>query len=57
MKALARLVASSGIAAMQAINVAVLNPLFLLFFFGTGVLCAALAIYALMHWSHPGSAW
>jgi hypothetical protein len=38
MGALARLPAEQGIAAMQAINVVILNPLFLLVFMGTAVL-------------------
>ena len=33
---------------MQSINVAVLNPLFLGTFFGTAILCVALAIAALV---------
>lgn len=57
MKAFARLAASNGIAAMQAINVVILNPVFLGIFLGTGVVCAGLIVYALMHWSHPSSAW
>lgn len=47
MRALARLPAPQGIAAMQAINVAVINPLFLGTLFGTGALGAALAALAL----------
>jgi uncharacterized membrane protein len=46
MKALFRSPAQSGIAAMQAINVTVLNPLFLVLFFGTGALCLLLAFYS-----------
>jgi len=42
MKALFRIPAPSGIAAMQAINVTVLNPLFLALFFGTAALCVLL---------------
>ena len=43
MKALARLPAPQGIAAMQSINVAVINPWFLTPFLGTAALCALLA--------------
>jgi uncharacterized membrane protein len=57
MKALARLGAASGIAAMQAINVTILNPIFLGIFLGTGVVCAALVVFAATHWSHPSSIW
>ncbi|MBI3527351.1 MAG: DUF1772 domain-containing protein [Betaproteobacteria bacterium] len=57
MKALARLRPDSGIAAMQSINVAVLNPLFLGLFLGTTVVCLLLVIYSLVHWQHPGTVW
>jgi uncharacterized membrane protein len=46
MKALARLPAPHGIAAMQSINVVVLNPVFLGAFLGTAALCVGLAISA-----------
>lgn len=39
MRALGRLAPREGIAAMQSINVVVINPLFFLAFFGTGMLC------------------
>lgn len=51
MKALARLPASQGIAAMQSINVVVLNRWFLGAFFGTGIVCVLLVIAALVQWS------
>jgi uncharacterized membrane protein len=41
MQALGRLAPREGIAAMQSINVVVINPLFFLAFFGTGALCVA----------------
>jgi len=44
MKSLARLPPAQGIAAMQAINGVVINPLFLGTFFGTAVLCIVLTI-------------
>lgn len=44
MQALVRLPAAHGIAAMQAINVTVINPLFMLGFMGTAVLCGILLI-------------
>jgi uncharacterized membrane protein len=40
MQALGRLPARQGIAAMQSINIVVINPLFFVAFFGTGLLCA-----------------
>ena len=55
MKALGRLQPEQGIAAMQAINVTVLNPWFFAVFFGTGVGCIFLVIFALLHWSGPAA--
>lgn len=48
MRALARLAPSDGIAAMQSINIVVINPVFFLAFFGTGVLCVAATVAALL---------
>jgi uncharacterized membrane protein len=48
MGALGRLEPRQGIAAMQSINIVVINPLFFLAFFGTGALCAATIIAALV---------
>lgn len=53
--ALARLPGRAGISAMQSINVVVLNRSFLGVFLGTALLCAALAVDALLHWSAPQS--
>jgi uncharacterized membrane protein len=47
MTALGRLPPDQGMAAMQSINVAVLNPWFFAAFFGTAALCAVLAIASL----------
>ena len=55
MKALGRLPPAGGIAAMQSINVAVLNPVFFGAFFGTAILCILLAIAAIIRWSAPGA--
>ena len=44
MQALARLPPAHGIAAMQSINVAVINPLFLTVFLGTAVACVCATI-------------
>lgn len=57
MRALARLPAGEGIAAMQAINVAVINPLFLGVFLGTGALSVAAIVAAWMRWGRPGTAY
>jgi uncharacterized membrane protein len=48
MQALGKLEPREGIAAMQSINIVVINPLFFLAFFGTGALCAATIIAALV---------
>jgi uncharacterized membrane protein len=54
MQALGRLPAAHGIAAMQSINVVVLNRWFLTAFMGTAVTCAALAVITLA-WRPSGS--
>jgi len=53
MQALGRLAPPAGIAAMQSINIVVINRLFLGVLFGTGVLCVVLAVMALMAWRQP----
>jgi uncharacterized membrane protein len=55
MRALSRIPPPAGIAAMQAINVVILNPLFGLVFFGTVLACAVLAGSALVSWHEPAS--
>ncbi len=55
MRALGQLPESQGIAAMQAINVTVLNPWFFLVFFGTGAVCLAVAFLALGSSAGPHS--
>ncbi|HET7851741.1 MAG TPA: anthrone oxygenase family protein, partial [Methyloceanibacter sp.] len=55
MWALERQPPPAGIAAMQAINIVVLNPIFLGVFFGTAILSLVLDIVALLRWSDPGS--
>jgi uncharacterized membrane protein len=57
MKALARLPAPQGIAAMQSINVVVLNPLFLSVFLGTAAGCLVLCAASILDWGRPGSAY
>src|SRR4030095_14965531 len=54
MRALSRLPANEGVAAMQSINVAVINPWFMLVFLGTGVACAALIFLTVLRWQKPG---
>jgi uncharacterized membrane protein len=55
MRALERLPRDQGIAAMQSINVVVLNPWFFTAFFGTAVVCMILAVFALFTWSASGA--
>lgn len=57
MNALARLQPPQGIAAMQAINITAINPLFMLVLFGTAALCLFLAISSLLKWHQPGAAY
>ena len=57
MTALARLGPPQGIAAMQSVNVAILNPLFLAVFMGTAVLSLATAVGAIWNWNAGGSGW
>ena len=48
MRALGQLPQNQGIAAMKAINVTVINPLFFLAFFGTGAVCLPVAFLSLV---------
>jgi uncharacterized membrane protein len=55
MRALARLPANEGIAAMQSINIVVINPLFLSVFVGTAVAGVVLVISSLLKWHNSES--
>jgi uncharacterized membrane protein len=55
MKALARIPAPQGIAAMQSVNLSVINPWFLAAFFGPAVLCGVLAVFVPFRWHRPGT--
>jgi uncharacterized membrane protein len=57
MKALAVLPPPQGIAAMQAINAAAINPVFLAAFLGNVLLCTPLAVYSLASWHQRGTSW
>jgi uncharacterized membrane protein len=50
MRSLAQLPAQHGVAAMQAINVAALRPVFLWVFTGTAAVCAAVVVGSLVDW-------
>jgi uncharacterized membrane protein len=56
MPALADRPPAEGMAAMQAINRVIINPIFLATFFGTTALSALGIVTALWHWSLPGAA-
>lgn len=55
MRALATIAAESGIAAMQRINVVVINPWFLVAFMGTAVVSVVVIVMAFASWSAPRS--
>jgi uncharacterized membrane protein len=53
MKALARLQPPQDIAAMQSINIVVINPLFMTVFLVTAILSLILIFYSLYNWYQP----
>jgi uncharacterized membrane protein len=55
MPALARILPAEGIAAMNSINVTVINPWFMAVFLGTGALDVYLAVHALRNLSSPNA--
>jgi uncharacterized membrane protein len=55
MKALGKLPPPQGIAAMQSINIAVINPWFMTAFFGTALLCIVELIAAFRGWQEPAA--
>lgn len=57
MKALARVPSAEGIAAMQSINVVVLNPSFLGAFTGTAAVSLLIAGLAATNWGAPPAPW
>lgn len=57
MKALTRLPPPQGIAAMQSVNIAAISPLFMTALFGTAAACLFLAVFSLLRWHQPGSAY
>jgi uncharacterized membrane protein len=54
MTALSRLPSAQGIAAMQSINVTILNPWFFIVYFGTAAICVVLAIGSFSEWGKAG---
>ncbi|WP_052316637.1 hypothetical protein [Thioalkalivibrio nitratireducens] len=57
MKALAQLPAAHGVAAMQRINVVVLNPMFLGVFLGSAVVAFGAVVLSGSAWSSAGAPW
>ena len=57
MKALARVPSAEGIAAMQSINMMVLNPSFLGAFMGTAAISLLVAVLAVKGWETPSAPW
>ncbi len=57
MKALARMPTEEGIAAMQSINIVVINASFLGAFIGTAVISLMLAVLAIKGWGMPSAPW
>jgi uncharacterized membrane protein len=57
MRALAQLAPAEGVAAMQRINVVVLNPYFLSVFMGTAALSVACMVLALLPDADAGAPW
>lgn len=55
MRAFARLPPGEGMAAMQSVNVAVLNPLFLTVFLGTAAVSLLAVISSFLRWHEPGA--
>ena len=50
-------VPGEGIAAMQSINVAAVQPLFMAAFLGTVAACTLLAVSLLLRWHKPGASY
>src|SRR5262249_57088888 len=55
MRALGSVTSPQGIAAMQSINVVVLNRWFFAVFFGTAACCLALAVRSFIRWQKPSA--
>ena len=55
MKALGQQPPAEGIATMQSINITVINPLFMLVFFGPAVTCILISIFFVQNWHEPGT--
>lgn len=54
MNALGRIPPAAGMAAMQWINIVILNPLFLGTFLGTAAICLGLTVVSFLRWERGG---
>lgn len=57
MRGLDRLPPGQAITSMQSINLAILNPVFLGIFVGTGIVCIILPVASLTDWSASRATW
>ena len=57
MRALGRMPAAQGMAAMQSINIVAVTPAFMTLFFGTALGCLVLAIDAVIYWQPAAGAY
>ena len=57
MKAFTSLPPDRGAAAMQSINVTIINPAFLTVFLGTGLVSLGAVVFALLNGGQPGTGW
>jgi uncharacterized membrane protein len=57
MQALGKLPPAQGVAAMQSVNVVVINPWFLTVFMGTAALCVVATIAAALNRHHPSASY
>ena len=57
MKALAQQPPPQGVAAMQSINIVVINPMFFTAFFGTAAASFVLMVSTFFRWQRPGTAY
>jgi uncharacterized membrane protein len=57
MRALLQLPPEFGMLAMQRINLVIINPLFLVVFLGTALLCLAIGAICVINASQPGAVW
>ena len=57
MKGLARVPSAQGIAAMQSINITVINPWFMGAFFGTAAACVLVVVFSVLRWNEAEAAY